>query len=273
MKENNQKKKNVLQAFRDIIRCFTEKEENQSCGCGCGSVNQPEVEYQSCGCGSVSQPEVEYQSCGCGSVDQLNGSPDNRPGISFGDNDLITLAGLKTGETVLEIDSEGGTNCFEAARQVGPAGKVIGLDPAPEMVELAQNNTKKLGFANVEIKQGEMGNIPLADQSVHVIIANCTLSPTPDKDAAFAEVYRVLKPGGRINLSDTIRRGNFPGSIPNDRKMGAANVIRVMTEQEYLDQIRSAGFEKVEILTQTAIQAQEPGHQLFIISVRAYKPA
>jgi SAM-dependent methyltransferase len=170
-------------------------------------------------------------------------------GASLGCGNPTAIAGLEPGEVVLDLGSGGGIDCFLAAKQVGPEGKVIGLDMTTDMIRLARRNAKKVGATNVDFRYGEMEEMPLPDESVDVIISNCVINLSPDKDAVFGEAYRVLRPGGRMSVSDIVVNGKLPQSIRDRLDAWAGCVAGALEESDYLAKIRAAGFEKVEVLS------------------------
>jgi len=133
--------------------------------------------------------------------------------LGLGCGNPIGMAGLKEGETVLDLGSGAGFDAFLAAKKVGKAGKVIGVDMTPEMVEKAKENAERLNFTNVEFRLGEIERLPVQDNSVDVVISNCVINLSPDKPSVFREMYRVLKPGGRVSISDILRSGEMPQEI------------------------------------------------------------
>jgi SAM-dependent methyltransferase len=177
--------------------------------------------------------------------------PETVTDASLGCGNPIAIAELQPGETVLDLGSGGGIDCFLAARQVGPGGTVIGLDMTPEMIKLARRNAKKMGVTNVDFRFGEMEEIPLPDRSVDVVISNCVINLSPDKDAVFREVLRVLSPGGRMNFSDIVVDGDLPRSIRDNLDAWASCVAGALDEAEYLSKIRAAGFEDVQVLSRS----------------------
>jgi arsenite methyltransferase len=165
---------------------------------------------------------------------ELDGLPDSVTDISLGCGNPIAISELQPGEVVLDLGSGGGIDCFLAAKQVGPEGRVIGLDMTPEMIKLARRNAKKVGATNVDFRYGEMEEIPLPDQSV---------------DAVFHEVFRVLRPGGRMNVSDIVVDGDLPQPIRDSLDAWAGCVAGALDEADYLSKIRAAGFEDVQVLS------------------------
>jgi SAM-dependent methyltransferase len=178
---------------------------------------------------------------------ELANLPHSVIGASAGCGNPLAIGKLQPGEVVLDLGSGGGIDCFLAARQVGPEGKVIGLDMTPDMIKLARRNAKKIGATNVEFRFGEMEDIPLSDKSVDVIISNCVINLSPDKDAVFAEAYRVLRPGGRMSVSDIVVNGELPSSIRDRLDAWARCLAGALEESDYLSRIRAAGFEKVAV--------------------------
>ena len=176
---------------------------------------------------------------------------------SLGCGNPLAIAELQQGEVVLDLGSGGGIDCFLAARQVGPAGQVIGLDMTPDMIKLARRNARQMGVTNVDFRFGEMEEIPLPDESVDVVISNCVINLSPDKDAVFGEVYRTLRPGGRLSVSDIVTDGELPPSIRSRLDAWAACVAGALSETAYLAKMRAAGFEQVEVLSRDTVQVDE----------------
>ena len=173
------------------------------------------------------------------------------------------LADLQPGEVVLDLGSGAGLACLLAARKVGPAGRVIGLDMTPEMIKLARRNARKVEATNVEFNWGEIEDMPLPDGSVDLIISNCVVNLSPDKAAVFREAYRVLKPGGRMVISDIVLDGELPPPIRESLIAWAACVAGALQEPDYLGKIRAAGFTQVDVLAREPVAiSQVPGWQL-----------
>jgi arsenite methyltransferase len=166
-------------------------------------------------------------------------------GLSCGNP--IGIAEIRGGETVLDLGSGAGFDCYLASRLVGETGRVIGVDMTPEMVEKARANLSGSGSGNVEFRLGEIENLPVADGSVDVIISNCVINLSPDKPRVFSEAYRVLKTGGRLAVSDIIALGSLPEEILRDPEMHCSCIAGAVREQELRNMLRDAGFECISI--------------------------
>ena len=175
------------------------------------------------------------------------------------------IAGLREGETVLDLGSGGGLDALLASKRVGSTGKVIGVDMTPEMIELATRNVKEAGVGNVEFRKGEIEDLPVDDEVVDVIISNCVINLSPDKDKVFSEAHRVLKPGGRITVSDIVTDGPLPEEIRNDPDKWAECVAGALDQEEYLEKIRNAGFKDVKVLSRRG------SNKIFSVEVFAQK--
>ena len=168
--------------------------------------------------------------------------------LGLGCGNPIALASLKEGETVLDLGSGAGFDCFLAANKVGEDGKIIGVDMTPEMLEKARENAVKGNYKNVEFRLGEIENLPVADNSVDVIISNCVINLATDKRRVFDEAFRVLKSGGRIMISDMVLLNKLPDSIMNSITAYVGCISGAMMKDEYIETIKSAGFRKVKII-------------------------
>jgi arsenite methyltransferase len=166
---------------------------------------------------------------------------------SLGCGNPTALAELKPGETVLDLGSGGGIDVILTARRVGPTGKAYGLDMTDEMIELARDNQRKAGVQNVEFLKGEIENIPLPDDSVDVIISNCVINLSADKDRVLREAFRVLKPGGRFAVSDIVVRGEMPKEIQHMVELWAGCIAGALEDRDYEAKLTRAGFKEVEI--------------------------
>ncbi|MEO0273442.1 MAG: arsenite methyltransferase [candidate division WOR-3 bacterium] len=203
------------------------------------------------------------QSC-CGSVDiaqhiskkigyteeELRTVPEGA-NLGLGCGNPIALASLKEGEVVLDLGSGAGFDCFLAAKKVGKKGKVIGVDMTPEMIEKARENANKGGYKNVEFRLGEIENLPVADNFVDVVISNCVINLSPDKSRVFAEAFRVLKPSGRLIISDIVLQRRLPGFIKKSIEAYIGCLSGAIMKDEYIRIIKEAGFQNVRIIDET----------------------
>lgn len=171
--------------------------------------------------------------------------PQDIVNTSLGCGTPLEIAKLQPGETVLDLGSGGGLDCLYASRLVGATGHVIGIDMTPAMLMLARKNAEKVGATNVEFRQGELEQMPVDDASIDVIISNCVINLAPDKDRVFREAFRVLKPGGRVAISDMMTRVPMPALMRSNMQSWAACVSGAITEREYIDKMRAAGFVEV----------------------------
>ena len=173
--------------------------------------------------------------------------PEKAVAASLGCGNPTALAQLQPGEIVLDLGSGGGIDVILSAKRVGPAGKAYGLDMTDEMLALARENQKKAGIENVEFLKGAIENIPLPDNSVDVIISNCVINLSGDKDRVLREAFRVLKPGGRFAISDVVVRGEVPADIRKSMELWVGCIAGALEEYEYRDKLYAAGFESVDI--------------------------
>ena len=173
--------------------------------------------------------------------------PDAAVKASLGCGNPTALAELKPGETVVDLGSGGGIDVLLSARRVGPSGKVYGLDMTDEMLELARENQEQAGIENVEFLKGEIENIPLPDCSVDVIISNCVINLSADKDRVIREAFRVLKPGGRFAVSDVVVRGDVPEQIRRSLLLWVGCIAGALRDDDYIRKLSDAGFEAIEI--------------------------
>jgi SAM-dependent methyltransferase len=178
---------------------------------------------------------------------QIAGLPEKAVAASLGCGNPTALARLQPGETVLDLGSGGGIDVLLSAKRVGPTGKAYGLDMTDEMLALARENQKKAGVTNVEFLKGAIENIPLPDNSVDVIISNCVINLSGDKDRVLREAFRVLKPGGRFAISDVVVRGAVPAEIRKSMELWVGCIAGALEEYEYRDKLFSAGFDSIDI--------------------------
>jgi SAM-dependent methyltransferase len=167
--------------------------------------------------------------------------------VSYGCGNPIAIAGLRPGETVLDLGSGAGLDCFLSAQRVGPEGKVIGLDMTDEMLNLAEQNKAKLGIANVEFRKGFLEAMPLADSTVDVIVTNCVINLSPDKDAVFGEAFRVLRPGGRLHVSDVVLLHDLSAAEQSDLNLWAGCIAGALEQGDYARRLSLAGFVDIEV--------------------------
>lgn len=194
-------------------------------------------------------------ACGCGdpitsnlySDAETTGLPTDAVAVSLGCGNPTALIDLQPGQTVLDLGSGGGIDVLLSAKRVGPAGKVYGLDMTDDMLALARENQRKAGATNVEFLKGTIEAIPLPDQSVDVIISNCVINLSADKDAVLREAFRVLKPGGRFAVSDVVIRGEVPAEIRRSMELWVGCVAGALRDDEYAGKLRAVGFLDVEL--------------------------
>jgi ubiquinone/menaquinone biosynthesis C-methylase UbiE len=187
--------------------------------------------------------------------EELNVVPEGA-NLGLGCGNPVALASLKEGETVLDLGSGAGFDCFLASSKVGDMGRIIGVDMTPEMVEKARDNARKGKYANVEFRLGEIENLPAGDNSVDAVISNCVINLSPDKKRVFAETFRVLKPGGRLMISDIVLLKELPDFVRNSIQAYVGCVSGAMLKDEYLKAVREAGFQDVKIIEETAFPAE-----------------
>ncbi len=192
--------------------------------------------------------------------------------LGLGCGDPTADADLRPGQTVLDLGSGAGVDCFLAARRVGPGGHVIGVDMTDDMLARARANATQGGFINVEFRKGQIEHLPVESSVVDRIISNCVINLAPDKAAVFAEAYRVLKPGGAITVSDIVSMGEMPDSLRTDLEEWAGCTAGAMEKRAYLDLIRSTGFSEVTVLKEVVYDYHRtPEFALASITVRAVK--
>lgn len=172
--------------------------------------------------------------------------------LGLGCGNPVALASLKEGETVLDLGSGAGFDCFLAANKVGKNGKVIGVDMTTEMIGKARENARKNRYRNVEFRLGEIENLPIADNSVDIVLSNCVINLSPDKRRVFMEAFRVLKPGGRLMISDIVLLKELPDFIKNSIEAYIGCLSGAIKKDEYIETIKKAGFREVRIIDETS---------------------
>ncbi len=217
-------------------------ERAKSGGCGCSG-------SESC-CGG---PRSTSEAIGY-TVAELRAIPEGSD-LGLGCGNPTALASLREGDVVLDLGSGAGIDCFLAAEKVGPTGRAIGVDMTAEMVERARENARREGITNVEFRLGEIEHLPVADASVDVIISNCVVNLSPDKPQVFREAYRVLKPGGRMFLSDIVLLKELPRAIRDSIEAYVGCIAGASLEADYLGAIGAAGFRDVEIVKEVTARA------------------
>lgn len=225
------KKEDIKKAVRER---YGERAQGESCSCSslscCGTPNPAEAISKHIGYSEedlASVPEGSNLGLGCGNP--------------------VALASLREGETVLDLGAGAGFDCFLAANRVGKSGRVIGVDMTPAMLDKARENARGSGYDNVEFRLGEIENIPAADNSVDVIISNCVINLSPDKPKVFADTYRVIRPGGRLLVSDIVLLKPLPEFVRNSIEAYVGCVAGAMIRDEYLATIEAAGFTDVTV--------------------------
>ena len=207
------------------------------------------------------------------SPEQTTGLPEEALAASAGCGNPHAIASLRPGETVVDFGSGGGIDCFIAARAVGPQGRVVGIDMTEAMVELARSNAARLGLGNVEFHLSQMEETPLGDETVDAIISNCVISLAPDKDIVFREAHRILRPGGRLMVSDLVK----VEEIPRDEAEDIANWVSCLAgaelEDVYLGRMGAAGFTEVQVVSSAPWGEDGWLASIHSMSVLAMKPA
>ena len=225
----------IRQSVRESYARVAEADDN---GCGCG------VPSSCCG---TSPDTEELFSVKLGYSPQDLAAIPKGADMGLGCGNPRAIAGLKPGEVVMDLGSGGGFDCFLAAREVGQSGRVIGVDMTPEMVSKARRNAEKAALSNVEFRLGEIEHLPVADASVDVIISNCVINLSPDKAQVFRDAFRVLKPGGRLAISDVVASCELPESMRNDLELHSACVSGASRIEEMERHMDEAGFEQVSV--------------------------
>ncbi len=223
-----------------------------------------------CGCGEGAGARGLSRAIGY-SEDQIASVPDGA-NLGLGCGNPLAMAALERGQTVLDLGAGGGFDCFLAARAVGPQGRVIGVDMTPAMLDKARRNADKGGYANVEFRLGEIEHLPVANASVDVIISNCVINLSPEKPQVFAEAFRVLRPGGRLLLSDIVLLKPLPEALQQSVAAYVGCVAGAVLRDDYLAMMRTVGFEDVTVQNESAfadnLPLQDPLVQSIMSEVR-----
>lgn len=226
----------VRERYGRIAAEFGESAAAASC---CGPVES------AASCCGPAQPANVVQLSQIYEAGEVHELPTDVTGLSLGCGDPITLAALQPGQTVLDLGAGGGIDCFLAAQRVGETGRVIGVDMTPAMVEKARANKAKIGAHNVDFRLGEIEHMPVADESVDVIISNCVINLSPDKPQVFREAFRVLRPGGKLAVADIVTQGPLPDEIRESLDAWIGCVAGAMDVNDYVSAIGDAGFEDI----------------------------
>ncbi|MFC2068447.1 arsenite methyltransferase [Chloroflexota bacterium] len=243
-----------------------------------------------CGCGSAQ--DTVSKAIGYSDT-EISAVPDGA-NLGLGCGNPTALASLKEGEIVLDLGSGAGFDCFLAASKVGESGRVIGIDMTAEMIEKARGNTTKGDYKNVEFRLGEIENLPVADNTIDVVISNCVINLSPDKKRVYEEAFRVLKPGGRVMVSDIALLKELPAALKGNIAAYVGCVAGATTREEYLATVAAAGFKDVEIVNEINVkglydesivsfgltedeiseeQLREAGDSMISMQVQAFKPS
>jgi arsenite methyltransferase len=205
-------------------------------------------------CGNANLAQSISKSIGY-SEEEMRTVPENA-NLGLGCGNPVALASLKNGDVVLDLGSGAGFDVFLAAQRVGKIGRVIGVDMTAEMVEKAKTNAKKGGYSNVEFRLGEIEKLPVGDNSVDVIISNCVINLSPDKKSVFEEAFRVLKPGGRLMVSDLVLVKELPAIIKESVDAYVGCLAGAIFKKDYLSYIKGAGFDKIKVVSETFYQVE-----------------
>ena len=227
-------KKNVRERYASVVT------EGTSC---CGS---PAADSTAC-CGTA--PEVERSETVGYSKEELDSLPEGA-NLGLGCGNPLAFSSIREGDTVVDLGSGGGIDCFLAAKQVGDTGNVIGIDMTPEMLERARANAEKGGYTNVEFRLGEIEALPVADATVDLVISNCVINLSPEKDRVFREIFRVLKPGGQFFVSDIVLKKPLPEVVRQSVAAYAGCVAGALLKEDYLQTITDAGFSEPTVLSE-----------------------
>jgi arsenite methyltransferase len=230
---------------REVVREHYGRIASQNSGC-CSSGN-----IQSCGCGNDSIQDNVSLAVGY-SKEELAAVPEGA-NLGLGCGNPVAIALLKKGDIVLDLGSGAGFDCFLAANAVGEQGKVIGVDMTQEMIATARQNAEKNNYKNVEFRLGQIEKLPVADASIDVIISNCVINLSPEKKLVFAEAIRVLKPGGRLIISDIVLLKELPERIRNSMAAYVSCIAGAEPKDEYIKLLKTSGFDTIEITGETPV--------------------
>ncbi|MDM7939119.1 MAG: arsenite methyltransferase [Methanothrix sp.] len=225
-------KRAVKEGYARIAKQATSYYASRGC-CGCSDVSE-EI------CRRLGYSEEEIQAA----------PPESNLGLGCGNP--VSLATLKEGETVLDMGSGAGFDCFLASTKVGSSGKVIGVDITSEMVDKARANARKAGYSNIDFRQGDLENMPVADNYVDVVISNCVINLVPNKKMVFKEAFRVLKPGGRLAVSDVVLQRELPEFVKRSTEAYIGCLAGAIMKEEYLEIIKNVGFQDIRVVAESS---------------------
>jgi arsenite methyltransferase len=226
----------------EVRKAYTQVAE-VDVGCGC----EPQIQSSSRCCGDSSSKTVTRVSLAHALGYDTEGMPVSATESFAGCGNPVALASLKGGEVVLDLGSGAGLDMFVASKRVGDRGRVIGVDMTPAMIEKAKMNAKELGITNVDFRYGDIEDMPIENDSIDVVISNCVINLAPDKGKVFQEAYRVLRPGGRIMVSDIVLSKELPKEVRDEVVTYTGCIGGAILDEKYLEHIRDAGFVDVEI--------------------------
>ncbi|MCW4016602.1 MAG: arsenite methyltransferase [Candidatus Bathyarchaeota archaeon] len=259
--ENEKIKEHIKKRYSEIAKADCSSCSTTSCSSSCCS---------SSSCDAA--PQYVAWKLGYSPAD-IESVPENAiSGLGCGNP--VALASLKEGETVLDLGSGGGMDAFLASKKVGPQGKVIGVDMTSEMVQKARATALEHGYTNVEFRLGEIEALPIEDETVDVIISNCVVNLAPDKLKVFKEAYRVLKPNGRLMVSDLVTHGTLPADVKSSFDAWSSCIAGALEKDDYLNKIATAGFKNIKIVSQkpyTIDLSKELRGKIVSIQVEAHK--
>lgn len=239
MKDSNEIRKSVRKGYAKIVK-------GNAGNCCCGGNDAHESD-----CCSASGEGSRDRSRAIGYSDREMDAVPEGANLGLGCGNPVAIASINEGETILDLGSGAGFDCFLAARKAGKSGKVIGVDMTPDMLEKARGNAKKGNFDNVEFRLGEIENLPVGDCQVDAVISNCVINLSPEKEKVFREAYRVLKPGGRLMVSDIVLEKELPEYIKESARAYIGCVSGAEKKEDYLRMIADAGFDNVRIVGET----------------------
>jgi SAM-dependent methyltransferase len=236
--------------IKEAVRARYAQTATGSSSC-CGA---PSATNSDCGC-SAADPAIDTAALGY-SADDLAALPDGAD-LGLGCGNPLAMLELREGETVLDLGSGAGIDCFIAASRVGSSGRVIGVDMTPEMVARARRNATAGGYQNVEFRLGEIEHLPVADGSIDAVISNCVINLVPDKAAVFADALRALKPGGRLSVSDIVLLGDVPVEIRDSVDAYVACLAGAVLRDHYLSMMAEAGFADIRVTGETGFELDD----------------